>query len=231
MAASGAKPAEKQANTGLPALAGAPVDLAAFRAHVRAGRDVASVLPCEPDDPIACVAQARAEVLACLTSGVSKSGSTALVLDPSLSGPLSLVAEVRGFREHGIEKIYHLLPEPLQTTCTTIVYCIRPQLRLAAQLAAQVRGLEKARGRGDPVRNYVLCFVPRRSIICEKVLADEGVLEQLSIIEVSTQRRAHPRRPLPRARPRACAWRVPRAVLIVRLAACLRAAAAPVPGA
>ena len=108
----------------------------------------------------------------------------ALVLDPSLSGPLGLVAEVREFREHGIEKIYHLLPEPLQTECTSIVYIIRPQLRLAGQVASQVRALEKARGRNDPPRTYALYFLPRRSMLCEKVLAEEGVHKLLTVREL-----------------------------------------------
>ena len=29
---------------------------------------------------------------------------------------------MREIREHGVEKIYHLLPEPLQTDCDTIIY-------------------------------------------------------------------------------------------------------------
>ena len=146
--------------SGIPSLANAPI-LAAFRAH------------------------ARAELLACLdsTPRPSKAG-TALVLDPSLSGPLGLVAEVREFREHGVDKIYHLLPEPLTTDCGTVVYCVRPTLRLAEQIAAQIKGLEKGRARHEPPRNYSLCFVPRRSILCEKVLADEGVLELIHVREL-----------------------------------------------
>ena len=142
--------------SGIPSLANAPI-LATFRAH------------------------ARAELLACLdsTPRPSKAG-TALVLDPSLSGPLGLVAEVREFREHGVDKIYHLLPEPLTTDCGTVVYCVRPTLRLAEQIAAQIKGLEKGRARHEPPRKYSLCFVPRRSILCGKVLADEGVLEPIT---------------------------------------------------
>ena len=40
------------------------------------------------------------------------------------------------------------------------------------------------RARHEPPRNYSLCFVPRRSILCEKVLADEGVLELIHVREL-----------------------------------------------
>ena len=85
------------------------------------------------------------------------------MLDPSLSGPLGLVAEVREFKQHGVERIYHLLPGPLHTECESIVYFIRPDLALAEQVAAQVKAMERARGRGEPRRTYTLYFVPRRS--------------------------------------------------------------------
>ena len=132
-------------------------------------------------------AQAREELLSSLANAAPPPGSRgglALVLDPSLSGPLGLVAEVREFREHGVDKIYHLLPEPLQTECAAVAYVVRPHLRLAEQVAAQIRAAEKARKRDDPPRQYTILFVPRRSMACEKVLADEGVHGLLSVQEL-----------------------------------------------
>ena len=155
--------AKTQPRTGMPRLEGASIDLAAYRTN------------------------ARNELLAMLRS----QGKTnfALVLDPSLSGPLSLVAEVREFREQGVDKIYHLLPEPLQTDCTHVVYLIRPQLRLAEQVAAQVRAFEKGRAgragaQGEAAKTFTVIFVPRRSMLCEKVLADEGVHGVLTVREL-----------------------------------------------
>ena len=150
-------------STGMPDLTNSAVDLAAYRAH------------------------ARAEFLACLDDARPSGGKggVALVLDPSLSGPLGLVAEVRTFREHGVEKIYHLLPEPLNTECASIVYVIRPQLRLVEQVASQVRALEKARKAGEASRQYTVYFLPRRSMLCENVLAEEGVHKLLTVKELA----------------------------------------------
>ena len=140
-----------------------------------------------PLDLIALRKAARDEVVAALDSVSSE--SKALVLDPALSGPLGLVAEVREFKEHGVEKIYHLLPEPLATECRDVVYIVRPQLGLMEQIAQQVLQLERedARAKSKSRRSYTLFLLPRRSMVCEKVLQDEGVLELLTVREVGVQ--------------------------------------------
>lgn len=58
------------------------------------------------------------------------------MLDPKLSGPLGLIAEVALLKEHGVEKIYHL-SDRLDTDCKNIVYLIRPRCveRLRAKTA------------------------------------------------------------------------------------------------
>jgi hypothetical protein len=47
-------------------------------------------------------------------------GKKALVLDATLSGPLGLITEKQTLRENGVEKTFHLLPEPLQTDQTQV---------------------------------------------------------------------------------------------------------------
>ena len=133
---------------GLPSLEGAAINLSALRQ------------------------QARSELLSLLPNDGQ---NVALVLDPALSGPLGLVAEVKEFREHGVDKIYHLLPEPLVTDCQTIVYFVRPQVRLMPQVAAQIRELKRRPREAPAQRNISIFFVPRRSLVCERVLQEEGV--------------------------------------------------------
>lgn len=58
--------------------------------------------------------------------GVQVPGDKGLVLDPKLSGPLGLIAEVALLKDHGVEKIYHL-SDRLDTDCKNIVYLIRPR--------------------------------------------------------------------------------------------------------
>jgi hypothetical protein len=54
-------------------------------------------------------------------------GKKALVLDATLSGPLGLITEKQTLREQGVEKTFHLLPEPLQTDQTQVRFCMEAQ--------------------------------------------------------------------------------------------------------
>ena len=163
----------KATHAGMPRLDSSALDLAAFRKQARA--DLLAALDGLPS-PLPAPRPPR--------GGAASTGGHALVLDPTLSGPLGLVAEVKEFKEHGIDKIYHLMPEPLNTDCTSVVYFIRPELRLAMHVATQIQAHERARaGRGEPGRAYALFFVPRRSMLCEKLLEDEGVYGLLRVRE------------------------------------------------
>lgn len=168
--------APKATHAGMPRLADSPLDLLTFRAQTRI--ELLSAL-----DGVPAPAPSRAPAFRGAAPAAVGTGGHALVLDPSLSGPLGLVAEVKEFKEHGVEKIYHLLPGELATDCTSVVYFIRPELRLTAQVVAQIRAHEKARGRGEASRAYTLFFVPRRSMLCEKVLEDEGVYPLIRVRE------------------------------------------------
>ena len=105
---------------GMPKLENAVIGLQALRAHT------------------------RSELLGALDSVTAPEGgkgSKALVLDPTLSGPLGMVAEVREIKEHGVEKIYHLAPGPLVTACASVVYFVRPELALIELVVGQLKQL------------------------------------------------------------------------------------------
>jgi hypothetical protein len=68
-------------------------------------------------------------------------GKKALVLDATLSGPLGLITEKQTLREHGVEKTFHLLPEPLQTDQTQVRSCYNNRWVLSVtSLADNIRG-------------------------------------------------------------------------------------------
>ena len=53
-------------------------------------------------------------------------------------GPLGLIAEVPLLKEHGVDKIYQLLAEPLVTDLKNIVYLVRPNTEYMDMIATQV---------------------------------------------------------------------------------------------
>jgi len=61
-------------------------------------------------------------------------GKKALVLDPTLTGPVGLVVKFSLLRDHGIDKVYHLEPNPLAVTNDKVVYIVRPQQRNAEMI-------------------------------------------------------------------------------------------------
>lgn len=105
-------------------------------------------------------------------------GKKCLVIDPKLSGSLSLIVQSSQLKEHGAE-LRHLTTEPVETDCTKMVYLVRAQLNLMKFICSQIhndtlKGLQK---------EYFLYFVPRRAVACEKILEDEKVHEMLTIGE------------------------------------------------
>eukprot|EP00026_Physarum_polycephalum_P005659 Phypoly_transcript_05694.p1 GENE.Phypoly_transcript_05694~~Phypoly_transcript_05694.p1 ORF type:complete len:610 (+),score=111.39 Phypoly_transcript_05694:24-1832(+) len=106
-------------------------------------------------------------------------GKKAIILDPQISGPLGLVAEISLLKEHGVEKIYYLTPGKLETECKNLIYLVRPKVKYMRIIADQIRQHEQDRQK----KEYTLCFVPRRTMICERVLEEEGVYGDIMISE------------------------------------------------
>jgi hypothetical protein len=80
--------------------------------------------------------QSRRELTECIDR---VRGPKALVLDPSLSGPLGLIAEKQLLKDHGIEKTYHLRSEPLETDQRRMVFLVRDSILNMKAVAAQVK--------------------------------------------------------------------------------------------
>ncbi|KAK1570495.1 hypothetical protein Q3G72_002735 [Acer saccharum] len=105
-------------------------------------------------------------------------GKKCLVIDPKLSGSLSLIVPTSTLKEYGIE-LRLLSAEPVQTECTKVVYFVHPEFNLMRFISFHIhddasKGLQ---------REYFLYFVPRRSVACEKILEEEQVHNLMTIGE------------------------------------------------
>jgi vacuolar protein sorting-associated protein 33A len=65
-------------------------------------------------------------------------GKKALVIDPSLTGPLGLIAKFSLLRDHGIDKVFHLDPNPLTAAPDKIIFLVRPHQRNAEMLVGML---------------------------------------------------------------------------------------------
>ncbi|KAG6763515.1 hypothetical protein POTOM_030935 [Populus tomentosa] len=80
--------------------------------------------------------------------------------------------------ENGAE-LRHLSAEPVQTDCTKVVYLVRSEFSLMRFICSNIhhdtsQGLQ---------REYYVYFVPRREVVCEKVLEEENVHNLVTIGE------------------------------------------------
>ncbi|KAG8997603.1 hypothetical protein FRB94_003312 [Tulasnella sp. JGI-2019a] len=107
----------------------------------------------------------------------SVNGAKTLVLDSSLAGPLGLVTEVSLYKQHGVDKMVWLEQGPLNAQTTNIIYLCRPQIKWMRILAEQI----KAASASSTPRTYNLVLVPRRTILCDRVLEEEGVFGEVTI--------------------------------------------------
>ncbi|KAJ1886764.1 Vacuolar protein-sorting-associated protein 33, partial [Coemansia sp. S17] len=106
-------------------------------------------------------------------------GSKALVLDKDLSGALSIIVDFGVLKDHGVEKIFLLDDGPLDTgTIKGVLYLTLPHIRKMKLIAEQVRASSQS---GGVPKEYSLQLVPRRTLLCERVLEEEGVLGDITI--------------------------------------------------
>ncbi|KAK7279613.1 hypothetical protein RJT34_24668 [Clitoria ternatea] len=105
-------------------------------------------------------------------------GKKCLVIDPKLGDSLSLIIQTSILKEHGVE-LRHLSSDPIQTDCSKVVYLVRSQLILMRFICSNIhndvsKGLQ---------REYHVYFVPRRTVVCEKVLEEEKLHHMITIGE------------------------------------------------
>ncbi|KXZ47472.1 hypothetical protein GPECTOR_35g910 [Gonium pectorale] len=157
--------------------------------RIRPGKNQLPGLDTGPVQLISIREQARKQLLEVVDS---RRGKKALVLDPAISGPLGLLdtSLTELLTEHGVVKLLYLDPgkrlddpaynaaEPRLADVRNVLYLVRPTLANAQAVAAQV----KNRPKSQP-HDFSAIFVPRRTIACERVLEEEGVLGDVAIGE------------------------------------------------
>jgi hypothetical protein len=117
-------------------------------------------------------------------------GKKVLVLDPKLSGPLGLIIEVAVLREHGVEKIVYVGPtlkfdRDRDRDTKNVIWIVRSKYvwRIWTCNRFMIR-IQYMKWIGETIRGHIsekdkkeynLFFVPRRTVVSEKILEEEGV--------------------------------------------------------
>lgn len=107
-------------------------------------------------------------------------GRKVLLLDGSLSGPLSLICDPSDLKDHGAQ--WSKLGEPIKTDCNQIIFLVRSiHAELMSLIAAQIHA-DESQGLASR-RKYVVIFMPRKSEQCLQRLEQENVLANVDILE------------------------------------------------
>ncbi|KAL4191165.1 hypothetical protein AMTRI_Chr07g28360 [Amborella trichopoda] len=106
-------------------------------------------------------------------------GRKLLLVDPKLSGSLNLITQFSLLKEHAVENLRHISGEPIQSDCRSILYLVRSEINLMKFISSHIQhdvsqGLQ---------REYFVYFVPRRTVVCEKILEEAKVHQMLTIGE------------------------------------------------
>jgi len=107
-------------------------------------------------------------------------GKKSLVIDPTISGSLSLIAEFSLLKEHGVENIYYLQSGRFNIQCQHLVFICRPKMLNMTYIREII--LDHRKNNINEIQYYIY-FVPRRTMICERVLEDAGVYGDVTIGE------------------------------------------------
>uniref|UniRef100_A0AAQ4P714 Vacuolar protein sorting-associated protein 33A n=1 Tax=Gasterosteus aculeatus aculeatus TaxID=481459 RepID=A0AAQ4P714_GASAC len=100
-------------------------------------------------------------------------GSKAIVWDEYLTGPFGLIAQYSLLKEHEVEKMFTLKSGKLPSAdVKNIIFFVRPRLELMDIIAENVFSEDKMHSS----RDFHILFVPRRSMLCEQRLKEQGVL-------------------------------------------------------
>lgn len=105
-------------------------------------------------------------------------GKKCLVIDPKLGGSLSLLIQTSLLKENGVELRY-LSAEPVETECSKVMYLVRSQINLMKFISSHIQN-DLSKG---IQREYFVYFVPRRTVVCEKIFEEEKVHHLLTIGE------------------------------------------------
>ncbi|KAI5798855.1 Sec1-like protein [Geopyxis carbonaria] len=107
-------------------------------------------------------------------------GKKVLFLDRTLSGPIGLFAKFSVLQDYGVDKIFWLDEPVSEFPQKNVVYLTRSTISNATTIAKQIKN-----GNSSPGQDleYSVFLTPRRTLVCEKIFEDEGVLGDITIRE------------------------------------------------
>ncbi|KAF1989675.1 Sec1-like protein [Aulographum hederae CBS 113979] len=124
--------------------------------------------------------KARRDILQ-LLEGVR--GKKNLVIQKSLSGPLSLFVKFSTLQEYGVDKVFFLENDNVDTSQKNVVFLARGEK--AHNIYAMAEQIKRVRRDSQTEHDFSVFWVPRRTLVSDQILEESGVLGEASILEYS----------------------------------------------
>lgn len=110
-------------------------------------------------------------------------GSKAIIWDPELMGPFNVIGDNSFLRQNGVNQMFQIQSGCIQATMADhIIYVIRPTHSVIKKITENIRNEESVILNKEAKRKFHILFIPRGSLICERKLADLGILGDISSV-------------------------------------------------
>ncbi|ROT37463.1 vacuolar protein sorting-associated protein 33A [Sodiomyces alkalinus F11] len=109
-------------------------------------------------------------------------GKKNLVLERSLAGPIGAIVKVATLQEYGVDKFFFLENNNTDTSQRNVIFVARGECaRHTPSIADHIRRLQRESQTGH---EFHIFWVPRRTVVSDKLLEEAGVLGDVNISEL-----------------------------------------------
>lgn len=109
-------------------------------------------------------------------------GKKNLIIEKSLAGPIGIIVKVPTLHDYGVDKFFFLENGNADTSQRNVIFIARGECgRHAQTIADQIRRLQRESHTGH---EFHIFWVPRRTLVSDKILEEAGVLGDVNIAEL-----------------------------------------------
>ncbi|KAK4698115.1 vacuolar protein sorting-associated protein 33A, partial [Lecanoromycetidae sp. Uapishka_2] len=108
-------------------------------------------------------------------------GKKNLVLEQSLAGPIEIFVNFSTLQDHGVDKVFFLENDNVDASQKNVIFLARGEkANQPMAIAEQIKRLQK---NSNIEHEFSIIWVPRRTLVCNKILEEAGVLGDVGVQE------------------------------------------------
>ncbi|KAK2813186.1 hypothetical protein FQN50_000864 [Emmonsiellopsis sp. PD_5] len=108
-------------------------------------------------------------------------GKKNLVISKDLAGPIGLFVKFSVLQEYGVDRVFLLENTNTDSSQKNIVFLVHAEKPAQVQSTAdQIKQLQR---NGTVEHEFSIFWVPRRTLVCNQILEDEGIIGDVNIVE------------------------------------------------